>query len=134
MGAFEQWGRKLDDLLERAKAVAQGGAGKTAKEAKEWGSKLTELGEVLKKTAQEGVEKFAQGTQDLTQSAKLRIEVRQIKAEIGKKFQQMGKQCYELLLKKVIENEALKKLEEEITALKRKIEEKEEQIKKLREE
>ena len=37
-------------------------------------------------------------------------------------------------MKKVIENETLKKLEEEITALKRKVEEKEEQIKKLREE
>lgn len=133
MGVFEQWGRKLDDLMERTGEVTQEGAGKTAKEAKKWGKKLSQLAEVVRKTAQEGAEKFAAETKGLKQTAKLRAEVRQLKDDIEDGLRQIGERTYELLSKKVIENESLKKLEEEVTALKEKVKEKEGQIRKLKE-
>jgi ABC-type phosphate transport system auxiliary subunit len=132
MAGFEEWGKKLDDLMERIKDTTQEGTGKTVKEAGEWGKRLSQLGETVKKTTQEGIEKFATGTKELAQVSKLRSHVRELKTKMTDKFRQMGEETYKLFLKEGIEDEKIKKLGAEVTKLKKDIQTKEDQINKLR--
>lgn len=132
MGGFEELGKKLDKLAEGIKATTQNRAEKTVKEAKEWGKKLDELGEGIKKTVQEGLGKFVTETKGLGQATKLRLQIREEKKDTEEIFRQIGEKAYELHLQKKIGNVELKKLGAKVTKLKKDIQAKEKQIRRLR--
>jgi len=132
MGGFEELGKKLDKLAEGIKTTTQTRAEKTVKEAKEWGKKLDELGEGIKKTVQGGLGKFVTETKGLGQTAKLRFQIREGKKDIEEIFRQIGEKAYQLHLQKKIGNVELKKLGAKVTKLKKDIQAKEKQIRRLR--
>ena len=132
MGGFEELGKKLDKLAGEIKTTTQARAEKTVKEAKEWGKKLDELGEGIKRTVQEGLEKFVTETKGLGQTTKLRFQIREGKKDIEEIFRQIGEEAYQLHLQKKIGNVELKKLGAKVTKLKKDIQAREKQIRRLR--
>jgi len=132
MGAFEEMGRKLDELAQKVKVIAYEGAGKTSKEAKDWGKKLNEIGGMVKKVSQEGVEKFATQTKNFTQLNKLRSQIRDIEKKKEHKITKLGNKFYESGLYKKLEDNELNEIVEEIAKLEKEIKIKEEETQKLK--
>ncbi|MCD6231589.1 hypothetical protein J7K28_03015 [Candidatus Aerophobetes bacterium] len=132
MGAFEEMGRKLDEVAQRIRVITQEGVDKTEKEAKEWGKKLDEIRKTLKKMTQEGIEKFATQTKTLTQTTKLRSQIRDIERKKKDEIIRLGKKVYESELYKKLDNEELNRIGKKIAKLEEEIKRKEEEIQKLK--
>jgi len=132
MGAFEEMGRKLDELAQKVKIATQKGVGRTGKEAKQWSKKLNEMGTMIKKVSQEGVEKFATQTKNFTQLNKLRSQIQDIQKKKEHKITKLGNRFYESGLYKKLEDNELNEMVEEIAKLEKEIKIKEEEIQKLK--
>jgi len=130
-GAFEEMGKKMDELGQKMKAITQKRAGRISKEAKNWGEKLDKVGGKLKKVTQEGVEKLATQTKTVAQ-IKLRSQIRDIKKKREDKITRLGRVAYELDLYKKLDNKDLKEIGKEIAKLEKEIKIKEEEIQNLR--
>ena len=131
-GTFEEMGRKLDELGQKMKVIAQERAGKTSKEAKNFGKKLDEIGGKLKKVTQDGVEKLTTQAKTIAQVSKLRSQIRDIKRKRENKISRLGKIAYESDLYKKLDNKDLKEIGEEIAKLEKEIKLKEEEIQNLK--
>jgi len=133
MGGFEELGKRLDKLTEKARDRTQEEMEKAGGEIKEWGKKLDELGEKIKKTTQEGVEKVSGKTKGIIPITKLKSEIKEIEKDIDSLTKQLGAKTYQFHLEKKIGNVELKKLGGKITKLKKNIETREKEIQRLRE-
>ncbi len=132
MGAFEEMGRKLDELAQKVKIATQEGVGRTGKGAKDWGKKLDELGGTIKKMTREGIEKFASQTKNFTQITKLNSQIRDIQKKKEHKITKLGNRFYESGLYKKLEDNELNEMVEEIVKLEKEIKIKEEEIQKMK--
>jgi len=132
MGGFEELGKRLDKLTEKARDRTQEEMEKAGGEIKEWGKKLDELGEKIKKTTQEGVEKVSGKTKGIIPITKLKSEIKEIEKDIDSLTKQLGARTYQFHLEKKIGNVELKKLGGKITQFKKDIEAKKKGIQRLR--
>jgi len=132
MGAFEEMGRRLDELAQKVKITTKEGVDRTGKEAKDWGKKLDEIRRTLKKMTQEGIEKFATQTKNFTQLNKLRSQIRDIQKKKKYKITELGNRFYKSGLYEKLEDNGLNEMVDEIASLEKKIKIKEEEIQKLK--
>ncbi|MBA7491011.1 hypothetical protein ES702_01555 [subsurface metagenome] len=132
MGGFEELGKRLDKLTEKARDRTQEEMEKAGGEIKEWGKKLDELGEKIKKTTQEGVEKVSGKTKGIIPITKLKSEIKEIEKDVDSLTKQLGAKTYQFHLEKKIGNVELKKLGGKITQFKKDIEAKKKGIQRLR--
>lgn len=131
-GAFQEMGKKLDELGQKVKVIAQERADKTSKETKNWGEKLGEMAGKLKKVTQDRVEKLTTQTKTIAQVSKLRSQIQDIKRKREDKIARLGKAVYESDLYKELDNKDLKEIGEEIAKLGKEIRIKEEEIENLK--
>jgi len=131
-GAFQEMGKKLDELGQKVKVIAQERADKTSKETKNWGEKLGEMAGKLKKVTQDRVEKLTTQTKTIAQVSKLRSQIQDIKRKREDKIARLGKAVYESDLYKELDNKDLKEIGEDIAKLGKEIRIKEEEIENLK--
>ena len=132
MGAFQEMGKKLDELGQKVKVIAQERADKRSKETKNWGEKLGEMAGKLKKATQDRVEKLTTQTKTIAQVSKLKSQIQDIKRKREDKIARLGKAVYESDLYKELDNKDLKEIGEEIAKLGKEIRIKEEEIENLK--
>lgn len=131
-GAFQEMGKKLDELGQKVKVIAQERADKTSKETKNWGEKLGEMAGKLKKATQDRVEKLTTQTKTIAQVSRLKSQIQDIKRKREDKIARLGKAVYESDLYKELDNKDLKEIGEEIAKLGKEIRIKKEEIENLK--
>lgn len=132
MGAFEEMGKRLDELTQRVRVATKEGVDKTGKGANDWRKKLDELGGTIRQVTQEGVGRFATQTKTFTQNTKLRSQIRDVQKKKEHKITELGNKLYKSGLYDKIEDDELNGIVEEIAKLEKEIKMKEEEIQKLK--
>jgi len=95
---------------------------------------IDDLSNALKK----GISTIARKTDEYTKIGKIKVDIIGIKRDIDKKFNELGAKTYQLIVEqnntKVAADEVVQKLIEEVKGLNRQLQEKKEELERVREE